>query len=276
MCACLIMYELTQDKLLVDIDKSLFNLIISIVNMNETTPDALNGDASTALDTTRYAYLNDLQTINGQQSNKRLSSTSSSLSNSPSSLLNQNNNNGQKETHNELDLDENDDYVYKKISSKCKALFYRLNPLTMNATHEHELNFNSQLLSLDCLLNLNKHTKNLILNENYSSQLRDLKILDKLVIRLRFILNFFLASSSTECPLTNYLLDKFISCFNLLQTVTQPNYASRHKPIGQVATNSKFLPICDKNTNVKIAEFIQNQNYLTELKKSILIDLIKQ
>jgi hypothetical protein len=234
------MYELTQDKLLIDVDKSLFTLIISIVNMNE------NEEATTAA-----TELSDILLSNKQSTkNKR-------TSDSPLPAVN---NSVCFKDATELDLDDNDDYVYKKINSKCKALFHKLNPFTASGftstlSPQVEFNFNSQLLSLDCLLNLNKHTKNLLLNESYKSQLRELKILDKIVTRLELIVNTLMSPFSGH-TLANYLLEKFISCFNLLQTVTQTTAA---------ASTCNTPP-----------DFALNQLYLIDLNQKSLVTLIKQ
>jgi hypothetical protein len=279
----------------------LFHLIISIINMNENattkeTPDGTNNNNDDNLNLNKFSYLNDIL-LSQHGSSKRTSSTCStpSLSTSPSSHLN-----GLPKDPTttgvgvvELDLDDNDEYVYKKINAKCKALFRKLNPFCArvhaSAAASLEFNFNSQLLSLDCLLNLDKHTRNLLLNESYKSQLRELKILDKIVVRLQFIVNLLTSNvlpsgenngDDHDDSWTNYLLEKFISCFNLLQTVTQTtttmatstsNGASRLKP------SRKVLSICDKAAEPhETPDFVLNQLYLIDFKQKSLVSLIKQ
>lgn len=182
MCTCLIIYELTQDKLSVEIDQSLFNLVLEIVN--EFTSSSSSGESSDEEFIT--THLNDIPLSSVSTKASRSSSGCSSMTSSPSNPLHQRH---QSAHIGELDGDETDDLiVYKKVSAKCRKLFEKISPLFSAASaslnqsttpsppqsviagahNQVEINFCTSLLSLDCLLNLNKNTRNLLfLNETY-------------------------------------------------------------------------------------------------------------
>lgn len=183
MCTCLIIYELTQDKLSVEIDQSLFNLVLEIVN--EFTSSSSSGESSD--EEFIATHLNDIPLSSVSTKASRSSSGCSSMTSSPSNPLHHQRH--QSAHIGELDGDETDDLiVYKKVSAKCRKLFEKISPLfsaassSLNQTatpsppqsaiagahNQVEINFCTSLLSLDCLLNLNKNTRNLLfLNETY-------------------------------------------------------------------------------------------------------------
>lgn len=239
-------------------------MILSIINLNE--PNDPDVDVT---DPNKFNYLNDILILN-QNKNSTPASGSSPLSGSPIS--------SSKEGHLNTDFDseDNDEYVYKKIFSKCKKLFEKLSGFSISSHSEptYDLNFSSQLLSLDCLLNLNKNTKNLLYqNESFKAQLRELKILDKLLVRIKWIQTFLISNATSDNGVASYLLERYISCLNLFQTVTQTTNQSNEM---SSKSNKKVLSICHPSTTPATTEFFLNQNYLIEFKKDFLIVLIKK
>ena len=118
LCTSLIMFALTQDKLKITVDKPTFYLIVSILNM---TPK--NGESSFF-----SMFLNDPSS--SLASPPSSSSMRSSKSTSPSQLslmnLNVNNETTNAKSACEIDYDENDDIVYKRIYDRCKSVFNQL------------------------------------------------------------------------------------------------------------------------------------------------------
>lgn len=252
MCTALIIFALTQDKLIIDIDKSTFDLIISILNRNEN-------------ENSYKEYLNDLGL-------KQAEHSSGSLPNSPTS-----NQIGDFQMD-----DNNDEFVYKKIYSKCRKLFDDLNNFDSSFSNNNlkNINFNSQLLSLDCLLNLNQNMKkNLLINDYYKDELRKMRVLDKILMRIKHIISNLTNKSAHEISNQLYLLNKLKSCLNLLETLTQSTSNSHNHP----SSSKKSVKAIKYNENWnteknidKLPVYILNQNYLIEYEQSYLIDLVKE
>ena len=115
LCTSLIMFALTQDKLKIVIDKSSFCLIVSILNMNSSH----HSDNSSFFS----SLLTDPTTV---LSSPPSSSMQSSKSASPSQLSLVNLNVNTTNATCEIDYDENDDIVYKRIYVRCKNVFKQL------------------------------------------------------------------------------------------------------------------------------------------------------
>jgi hypothetical protein len=280
LCTSLIIFALTQDKLVIDIDKSIFFLILSLIDENEL-------DVEEKADETL--------------------------------------------TNNE-DESECDEQVYKKIVERCKGLYVKLvksmnNSIEMNENerHEDELQqqqfvdstfFNSPLLAIECLLNLNlnkQHDSELI--DFYKTELRQMHILDKLLDNLRLFIDLFNKSNRNSY----YLLNKYAKYLSLLDISTQPStnpsnqqqQPSSPKSISSTQSSSYDLSIeytsynnntCkDLTITVKSFEsnqhstgsngasasylalpssssapYMLNQNYLVEFNKNYLIRLFKE
>ena len=101
------MFALTQDKLKIAVDKPTFYLIISILNMTSNS-----GHGS--------FFLNDPPS-SSLASPPSSTSMHSSKSTSPSQLPLVNLN-----VNSEIDYDENDDMVYRRIYDRCKNVFDQL------------------------------------------------------------------------------------------------------------------------------------------------------
>ena len=108
------MFALTQDKLKIVIDKATFYLIVSILNMNTSSGNIFS------------ALINDPTAL---LSSPPSSSIQSSKSTSPSQLplvnLNVNTESSAKSVC-EIDYDESDDIVYKRIYERCRIVFHQL------------------------------------------------------------------------------------------------------------------------------------------------------
>jgi hypothetical protein len=294
----LIIFTLTHDKLIIDIDKSTFNLIIKILNTNNEGNNTDIENEHSNSDEDSNAYLNDLAAPSDQQfqspasirtnsspSKSKFSSATSSLASSPTSQPTANSR-GVAES---FDADENDELVYRKVYSKCKRIYDKLTKNSSLESTKTEINFNTRLLALDCLVNLNTNMKkNLLLNDYFRNELRDSATIDKILYRLEFILCNLLKTSPKQQykqaddvdQLNCFLLGKFKSCVNFLETLTQSNsYAksSSKKSIG--SGNSKLMAITDvPNSEIQEPVYTKNQNYLIDFgpKKSFLQDLFKR
>lgn len=287
MCTSLVIYELTQDKLSIDIDQSLFNLVLKLINESSSNS---NQDESAQL-------LSDVLNPTWSTSTKasRSSSGCSSMTSSPI-----NSHHHAKEHHAHFDLDSassttNDDneaddlVVYKKISAKCRKLFEKISTLfgtvasTVNLSsspsssvnQQAEVNFATSLLALDCLLNLNKNTRNLLyLNETYKGELRDSGVLDKVIGRIRFLDDFMQNSVGHHSDLFVYVIDRYQACLSFLQTVTQPPHVTPAANATNGQPNRKFLSICA--AEMPTPQFVLNQGYLVEFKDGCLLDSLKR
>jgi hypothetical protein len=347
----LIVFALTHDKLIVDIDKSTFNLIIQILNSNESNSNSedvtvLADDHDDGLDKSgdnndngqqqhsnneQHAYLDDLATLlncdtqfqsPGSTRNvtptkstattatttTKYSSATSSLTSSPTSMAanSQSSSHRDEAANNCFDADDNDELVYRKIYSKCRKIYDKLtrggavknetttsfSPITL------ETNFNARLLALDCLLNFNANMKkNLLGNDYFRTELRESATMDKVLWRLELLLSNIIKTDASRLKkpavvtstgdsidqVICYLLAKFKSCVNLLETLTQSNsYAATKKPVGSSLSsatpngNSRLLSITNvPNADLKEPVYTANQNYLIDFgpKKSFLLNL---
>lgn len=301
------MYELTQDKLSIEIDQSLFSMVLSMIA--ESTSCSLQKQQQQqqqqrAERDDEATLLSDIMPSgSGCSSSTKASRSSSGCSSMTSSPVNSSHTTHQtahttagatlERPHLDLDDNETDDLVvYKKIAAKCRKLFEKIAPLFGAAAVE--ANFTTPLLALDCLLNLNRNTRNLLyLNEAYKAELRVSGVLDKLACRVHFLADQCAApahhhthhqqqqhTTSGDAVLA-YVIDRLIACLGLYQTVTQPPVVMP----GSVASTSassashgaptkKLLSIC--HGNMPTPEYVLNQAYLIELKDGDLFDSLKR
>ncbi len=312
LCTILIIFALTHDKLIIDIDKSTFNLIIKILNTNNNERGRDSDIESELLTNSNNSdedneYLNDLavpsdlqfqspastRTTLSSPSKSKYSSAASSLASSPTSSQLPNTRDTATTGGDSFDVNENDELVFRKVFLKCKKIYDKL---TKNSTFfestKTETNFNTRLLALDCLINLNTNMKkNLLSNDYFRNELRDSSTIDKILYRMELILCNLV---KVNAPKQNnkqdennaeqvncFLLGKFKSCVNFLETLTQSNSytksSSGKKAIG--STSSKLMAITDiPNSEIQQPVYTVNQNYLIDFgpKNSFLQDLFKR
>ena len=300
----LIIFALTQDKLNLDIDRSTFSLIIGVLNdvghraleSNSNQKNQFEDDEES-----RDSYLNDLTSKKqGSPSQTQTSPNKIFFSSATSSLANSPNSTNKEAaaatlTSENFDVDENDELVLKKIYAKCRKIYDKLNKSFADSYYSGplEVTFNSRLLALDCLVNLNiSNKKNLLANDHFRTELRESRVIDKLVHRLGLLLGQLVKLDADESESVNcYLLGKFKNCINFLETLAQSNSstgggAGASKKKAASFEGVRLLSISDKSheetnsLNVKLAVpvYTLNQNYLVELgnKKSLLIELFKK
>jgi hypothetical protein len=314
LCTSLIMFALTQDKLKFTINKSTFHLIVSILNMK--SPSSYNDGISFS-----SLFSNDPNLTNSSNS-----SIQSSKSTSPSqlSLVNLNVNHSV-----DIDYDENDDIVYKRIYDRCKNVFKQLISSTqqddesentnlemkeneknsaddeMEETHlkdsldltltpkstsypkKDSFAFNSQLLALECILNLNLSKQDESLSVDwYKNELRELLVLEKLLIILKGLISQYQLEKQKEKKSNQYLLNKYAKYLNLLITVTQHPIALNAQPhpasanqdsIGDNKDCSSGSMSSDGSINAinESASFL-NQNYIIEFQRDFIFELLNE
>ena len=273
LCTSLIMFALTQDKLIVEIDKSTFHLIISILNMNDQCMD----DEDQILYKRTYdrckKLFEQLILTNSDCLDQTLAST--------------------EQNHNNSDLNENIDDTIDVL-------------------------FNSELLALECVLNLNLLNKNKN-NETdmYKNELRELKVLDRLLNILKLLIETF--KNNKKNGKNFQLINKFSKYLHLIETVTQQasfsSSSNSQSPIKSTtqslqaspttsssSCSSRIIQRSNSCTNIEIYTETHlfndaasstndsacpqhlitqtattiNQNYLFDYKKTFLVDLIKE
>ena len=333
------MFALTQDKLVVDIDKSTFYLIVNILNMSLTNSSSSSSNGGDLLSSTTSSI---------HSSRASSTSTSPTLASKSQNL------------ELDLDLEENDDVVYKKIYDRCKKLFKNLNvnnklsknnaasnanparndegdefsksnddangidpavndnldalDLTITASSNkaaaalskrtntdnpssESMFFNSQLLALECILNLNLNKQHEASSDLYKNELRELGVLDKLLFILKSILTKYKSSSSSSSnnSSSSYLISKYARYLSLIVAVTHQSpqnhnqqqqsnssptkYSSQQhesgsatQPLSQSSTSSSASSSISSNPNVSVL----NQNYFVDFKETFLVDLFKE
>jgi hypothetical protein len=116
---------------------------------------------------------------------------------------------------------------------------------------ESEINLlNAELLALECVLNLNMNKKNNeTTSEWYKNELRDLKVLDKLLhILKRLVVNFKSSGSHNK----NFILiNKYAKYLHLIETVTQQSSLAAASNINSTATTTNNSPLKSASQSVQ-------------------------
>lgn len=304
LCTSLILYALTQDKLFMELNKQIFDLITRAVNWNED-----NEDIEVSLNTSdeivdNYSYLDDVRSVDAHERHVReyqqmmtpsrvRSSTSSSLANSPTGSATKDTADG---------LNEGtvaDELVYKKISNNAWKIYKKLCPnynldqsITTQSSEEYEINFNPRLLFLDCLLNITRHTsKSLVANDLLRTELRENRIIDKIVFRTRVLFERIVlldklksASVQLDNDLVAYLYSKLDASLFFLEILTQSSsHGSERNDKSRVKSGLKAIlpPPSDLDTEQIVTQHIDtpvhtlNQNYLIDMSNNFVLKLIK-
>lgn len=250
------MFALNQDKLIMEMEKETFNLLISIINMNITLvnngiTELVKQDQETndnEIYVKIYERCKDLckkliQTKSGETDEIFFANELTSKKRSPNSKQHQ---------QQQINLEFND--------------------------------FNPKLLAIECLLsmNLNKQNHNSI--DLFKHELRDSGVLDKIIEIIKYTQTMIKQNSSNNNNDELYYLF-FIKKYNrylnfleiLVQTVSSNTATSlTSNRIELDPPQNKKLKITSNNNNNETSCTVTNQNYILNFKKRFVNELIKE
>ena len=259
------MFALNQDKLIMEMERETFNLLISIINMNITLvnngiTELVKQDQDTndnEIYVKIYERCKDLckkliQTKSGETDEIFFANELTSKKRSPNSK--------QQQQQQKINLEFND--------------------------------FNPKLLAIECLLsmNLNKQNHNSI--DLFKHELRDSGVLDKIIEIIKYTQTMIKQNSSNNNNNNNndelyylFFIKKYNRYLNfleiLVQTVSSSNTATSltSNRIELDPPQNKKLKITSNNNNNNNNETsctVTNQNYILNFKKTFVNELIKE
>ena len=129
-------------------------------------------------------------------------------------------------------------------------------------------------MALECLLNINFNKQNESLPADwYKNELRELFVLEKLLILLKCMLNQFQKEKekSSASILNPALLNKYAKYINLIITVTQHPIA-----LNSPAKSSQHEATDCESKRVEESASTLNQNYLIEYQNNFLLELLNE
>ena len=144
--------------------------------------------------------------------------------------------------------------------------------------------FNSQLLALECILNLNLNKQHESLSTDWhKNELRELNVLEKLLIILKSLINQFekeKQKNEIKPSLQAHYehLNKYARYLNLIITVTQHPITLSSSLTGTTKNslyNTNEIASSCPTSQIESVSFL-NQNYLINYQKNFLLELIKE
>lgn len=286
LCTSLIMFALSQDKLIMEIEKDTFNLILSIVNMNPIS----NSKSNTPVG------------INKKYKSKYGRKQQPAQESKDSEEFN------------------DDKELYKKLFSRCKDLTEKLtnsgneksiqdtnsqrhqiffssescdtsldtslkSNKSLDASQETTTNycdeFNAQLLAIECIFNMHLNKQHNVPVDWYKNELRTTGIFDKLIQALSA--TFRAIKQSKGSRTCSFYFNKYLRYFNFLESVMQSStsaLASFNIITAEAGNSQKKLKAIASSVqeieDEKLPVSVLNQNYLINYKNHFFVGLIKE
>lgn len=291
LCTALVMFALTQDKLIMEIGKETFKLILSVINMKQ---------------------VHEFPVPTVKTKSKRLASSKQT-----NKIFNANREKTHESTN--IDNDNNDNDLYNKLFKRCKDLTEKLtrlgnekhipdanfkkhqifySPESPNTSFDETLDndsshkkfneldnftsteFNAPLLAIECIFNMGLNKQHDVPVDWYKNELRNLGVFDKLLHTLRS--TFELIKKSEGLRSYSFFLNKYLRYFNFLECIMQSSTSALASFSAlENKTGCKKLKAITANedeealdTTIPIS--VLNQNYLIKFKKNYLTRLIKE
>ena len=269
------MFALNQDKLIMEMDKETFGLLISIIDMKTTVLTEPQTD-SQENDSEIYSKIyerckelcNKLIQTNGKTSNSIATKEDSQIflsSEASIKLVNE--------------------YISKKRSPNSKQ-----NKVSADSFRQDFNDFNAKLLAMECLLSMNLNKQHHDSVEWFKSQLRECAVFDKIMEILKCSLTVLKQAKQNKKQenrvhneeLCLFFVQKYNRYLNFLELIVQSAPSTSSSVLNgnrqetttetQQTNNNKKQKTSNLNTSVTSI----NQSYIVNFKDDFLFDLVKE